>query len=218
MTDVEAAYLETVERHGVPIVGAYLSHKGMNPVVLLDLTGRRIYAYPYEEFMKILSERGQTMLAQQYNRALREDEFIVFVRDCKNKRLLSYSLEQPVLEWRYELEQVEKPPPNMDVWPKHDHRIGGARKRQRIRGPGGGRKLAEVKDPAIVPTLERLLNDQNEIGGDPMTEQKWVRSSLRRLSEQLAAAGHPASAPTVGRLLKKGALSSLQVLRRAILG
>ena len=29
--------------------------------------------------------------------------------------------------------------------------------RDRIRLPGGGRKLIEVKDPAILPTLERLL-------------------------------------------------------------
>lgn len=34
-----------------------------------------------------------------------------------------------------------------------------------------------------------------------MSEQKWVRSSLRRLSRRLGEAGHPASPPTVGRLL-----------------
>lgn len=37
--------------------------------------------------------------------------------------------------------------------------------------------------------------------GDPMTEQKWVRVSLRHLSRQLGEAGHPASPPTVRRLL-----------------
>lgn len=36
-----------------------------------------------------------------------------------------------------------------------------------------------------------------------MSEQKWVRSSLAQLSRRLTAAGHPASAPTVGRLLRK---------------
>lgn len=36
-----------------------------------------------------------------------------------------------------------------------------------------------------------------------MSEQKWVRSSLRHLSERLEQAGHPASPPTVGRLLRK---------------
>lgn len=70
----------------------------------------------------------------------------------------------------------------------------------RIRRPGGGRKLIEEKDPAIIPALERLLAD--EIAGDPMTEQKWVRSSLRMLSKRLADEGHRASTNTVARLLK----------------
>jgi len=36
-----------------------------------------------------------------------------------------------------------------------------------------------------------------------MSDQKWVRSSLRTLSQRLQEAGHRASPPTVGRLLKK---------------
>jgi hypothetical protein len=34
-----------------------------------------------------------------------------------------------------------------------------------------------------------------------MSDQKWVRSSLRTLSTRLSEAGHPVSPPTVGRLL-----------------
>jgi hypothetical protein len=36
-----------------------------------------------------------------------------------------------------------------------------------------------------------------------MSQKKWVRASLRRLSRELGQAGHAASAPTVGRLLGK---------------
>jgi hypothetical protein len=42
-----------------------------------------------------------------------------------------------------------------------------------------------------------------ETAGDPQSERKWVRRSLRKLSEQLQPTGHPASAPTVARLLRK---------------
>jgi Rhodopirellula transposase DDE domain len=42
-----------------------------------------------------------------------------------------------------------------------------------------------------------------ETAGDPQSTQKWVRSSLRHLSARLHAGGHPASPPTVGRLLGK---------------
>jgi Rhodopirellula transposase DDE domain len=73
--------------------------------------------------------------------------------------------------------------------------------RDRIRLPGGGRKLTEVRDPAIVPTLEKLL--ANEIGGDPISDRKWVRCSLRQLCKWLKDEGHPASSTVVSRLLKK---------------
>ena len=71
----------------------------------------------------------------------------------------------------------------------------------RVRSPGGGPKLTEVKDPSILVALEKLLED--EVAGDPMSEQKWVRNSLRHLSERLAAGGHQASHNVVARLLKK---------------
>jgi hypothetical protein len=47
--------------------------------------------------------------------------------------------------------------------------------------------------------LEELVAP--ETAGDPMSEQKWVRSSLRQLSTRLGDAGYPVSPPTVGRLL-----------------
>jgi hypothetical protein len=47
--------------------------------------------------------------------------------------------------------------------------------------------LAELVEPVTV--------------GDPMSEQKWVRASLRSLSRRLGEAGHSASPPTVRRLL-----------------
>jgi hypothetical protein len=64
-----------------------------------------------------------------------------------------------------------------------------------------GRKLAELKDPDIEPALERMLSD--EVAGDPMGCQKWVRSSLRHLSKHLKEQGHQAGIGTVSRLLRK---------------
>jgi hypothetical protein len=50
-----------------------------------------------------------------------------------------------------------------------------------------------------VTTLQELVEPVT--AGDPMSEQKWVRASLRSLSRRLGEAGHPASPPTVRRLL-----------------
>jgi transposase len=74
--------------------------------------------------------------------------------------------------------------------------------RTRIRRPGGGRKLVEEKNPTLVAVLEQMLSNENEIAGDPMGKQKWVRSSTRRLSARLAEAGYQVSHTTVCRLLK----------------
>lgn len=71
----------------------------------------------------------------------------------------------------------------------------------RVRLAGGGRHRIEVKDPEIETALLQLVTP--ETAGDPTGPRKWVRSTLRRLSVGLAAAGHPASHVTVRRLLKE---------------
>jgi hypothetical protein len=50
-----------------------------------------------------------------------------------------------------------------------------------------------------VTALQALVEPVT--AGDPMSERKWVRASLRSLSRRLAEGGHPASPPTVRRLL-----------------
>ena len=72
----------------------------------------------------------------------------------------------------------------------------------RIRAPGGGRPAREAQDPGLLPTLEALLApaDGRRSHGPPGQGQAH---SLRHLSAALGAAGHPASRPTVSRLLRE---------------
>ena len=72
----------------------------------------------------------------------------------------------------------------------------------RLRAAGGGRPAREVQDPALVPALEQVLNE--ETAGDPMGRRpKAKRSSLAHLSAVLHDAHHPASRPTVARLIRQ---------------
>jgi Rhodopirellula transposase DDE domain len=87
-------------------------------------------------------------------------------------------------------ESSAEPKPGPAHRPEHD----------RIRRPGAGRKLTEVKDPGVIAALEQMLVDEE--AGDPMGEQRWVRSNPRQLSERLTAEGHPVGRGTVARLLK----------------
>ncbi|GEM_PF-2745754 len=63
------------------------------PVMLYDLQEQKIYAYPYREFKADLSERSQVILEEQYQRAIANDQLVVFVRDNEQRRLVSYSLD-----------------------------------------------------------------------------------------------------------------------------
>src|SRR5712692_7711508 len=165
MTPTKDKYLDAIEKHCVRILEVYSHYEEKKPIILFDVTEGNIYAYPYREFKKDLNLGERASFAKQYNEALREEQFVVFVRDSQEKKLISYSIERPVVERSYGFES--------------NHEL----MKHRIRRPGGGRKLTEEKDP--------------------MTEQKWIRSSLRRLSERLAEEGHQASVGVVARLLKQ---------------
>jgi hypothetical protein len=99
-----------------------------------------------------------------------------------------------------ELDRLESAPEGPQPSSGPGGRSRGLWSQPRVRLPGAGRKWTEDKNPAILPALELLLDD--EVAGDPMGKQRWVRSSLRHLSERLTVQGHPASPTTVSRLLK----------------
>jgi hypothetical protein len=75
----------------------------------------------------------------------------------------------------------------------------GAQPLGRVRRPGGGRKSAAENDPGLVAALEALI-EPREVG-DPVSPLRWTTASLRDLARELAEAGHPVSAPVIGRLL-----------------
>ena len=75
----------------------------------------------------------------------------------------------------------------------------------RVRRPGGGRKAAAQQDPDLLPALLALVEPDQR--GDPMSPLRWTTKSLRHLAEELTRQGHPVSAPTVGRLLKREGFS-----------
>lgn len=83
----------------------------------------------------------------------------------------------------------------------------------RVRAPGAGRRASERRDSALLAVLAALLAP--ETAGDPQCLAKYKRSSLRTLSARLRAAGHPASPPTVARLLRQLGYSPKANVRRA---
>ena len=71
--------------------------------------------------------------------------------------------------------------------------------------PERGRPRAAEADPALVPALNRLVDPASR--GDPESPLRWTPKSTEKLAGELAAAGHPVSPDTVGRLLKEDGYS-----------
>ncbi|MGD0886831.1 MAG: hypothetical protein ABSA46_18475 [Thermodesulfovibrionales bacterium] len=178
-------YFKVIKQHWDFICHAYLIHDDKKPVILLDVTEGMIYAYPYKDFKVQLSEYGQASLTKQYKEGLQKNLFVIFVRNDEEKKRISYSMNLPEVSGSVPLDRCELTlaRASTDPWPTHSDRIGTTRQQYRIRRPGSGRKLAEIKDPYVVTALERMLAD--EVAGDPMTDQKWIRSSLSQLSKRL---------------------------------
>lgn len=85
-------YLEIIQSIWADIVNAYNNFVDKNPIVLYDLQKRLIYVYPFEGFRAELSESSQLSITHQYMDALANDQFVVFVRDSKNEKLVSYTV------------------------------------------------------------------------------------------------------------------------------
>jgi transposase len=94
------------------------------------------------------------------------------------------------------------------------HKTKRRRQQERIRRPGGGRKLVEVKDPSILTAIENII--ENDIAGDPMSRKKWVRISTKEISNRLKEVGYYVSSTTVSRLLKDSGYSMRANKKRKI--
>ena len=77
----------------------YKKFKDKKPVMELSLPSYKIYAYPYSEYLKMLSERSQEMLKKEYNEAIKNNKMVVFIRDNKEGVLKSSSF--PIEELDY---------------------------------------------------------------------------------------------------------------------
>ena len=81
----------------------------------------------------------------------------------------------------------------------------------RVRRPGGGRKLLVEKDASLLDDLLALVEPSER--GDPMSPLRWTCKSLSQLAAALVAQGHRIGRTVVGELLHKQRFS-LQANRK----
>lgn len=94
MTDKDKLLAAADVRAG-DIIMLYRRFADKKPVMLLELPSQRIYAYPYLEFKKTLSERSQKMLEKEYTEAVPNGKMVVFVKDNDRRKMISFSVDEP---------------------------------------------------------------------------------------------------------------------------
>jgi Rhodopirellula transposase DDE domain len=86
---------------------------------------------------------------------------------------------------------------------------------RRVRAPGGGRKKAEVTDPALLDALDALIEPDTR--GDPESPLRWTTKSTRHLAGELTEQGHAVSHSVVANILRS-LNYSLQGTRKTLEG
>jgi len=71
----------------------------------------------------------------------------------------------------------------------------------RVRRAGGGRKRLTESDPGLLAALEALVRDSCR--GDPGSPLTWTTRSVKKLADELTAAGHRCSPPSAWRVLRR---------------
>jgi hypothetical protein len=71
--------------------------------------------------------------------------------------------------------------------------------RGRVRRSGGGRKSVAVSDPALLETLDAMI--EGDTRGDPESPLRWICTSTRAIARQLERKNHSISHVKVGQIL-----------------
>jgi len=68
----------------------YEAFRDKQPILEYDVVGKKIYSYSGKDYINTLSSRTRDETLNQYENACANNQFILFVKDKKNKKLKSY--------------------------------------------------------------------------------------------------------------------------------
>jgi hypothetical protein len=83
-------YFEALQEQWPNIRALYMKYESQNPVILYDIEEKKIYAYPYREFVAEMSEKSRASLDGDYKSAPALGSMVVFVRNNIKRKLVSY--------------------------------------------------------------------------------------------------------------------------------
>jgi len=88
-------YLETIDKHWDNIIMMYMTFQERRPIIEFEISSKKIYSYSAEDYIQSLTSRTRNMAKEQYEKAIRNHQFLLFVKDTQNKKLRSYIFDLP---------------------------------------------------------------------------------------------------------------------------
>jgi hypothetical protein len=86
--------LETASQVMEDIRRAYRIYRKKRPIIEFAVDENLIYAFPYAGYYDHLSERSQKLLEREYQEAQANRQIVVFVKDNRTRRLISFSIDE----------------------------------------------------------------------------------------------------------------------------
>ena len=89
-------YLDLIDEKWDKIMLIYEVFKNNKPIIEYDITNKKIYAYPAKDYIQGLSQRTRGHTRKMYKEAVRDNQFLLFIKDYENQRLRSYVFDLPL--------------------------------------------------------------------------------------------------------------------------
>jgi len=77
------------------IIMVYQYFQDKKPIIEYEVSTRKIYSYPPQEYINALSLRTREKTRKQYEDVVKNNQFLLFIRDHKNQKLKSYVFDIP---------------------------------------------------------------------------------------------------------------------------
>ncbi len=88
-------YLDLIDDQWNNIAMMYDIYRDKQPIVEYKVDRKKIYAYSASEYIGALTLRTRNKTKKQYEDACKNNQFMLFIRDKRNKKLRSYIFDVP---------------------------------------------------------------------------------------------------------------------------
>jgi hypothetical protein len=88
-------YLDLIDEQWSNIAMIYDTFRNKKPILEYEVDGKKIFSYPAIDYINDLTERTRNRTEKQYEDACNNNQFLLFIKDKRNKKLRSYIFDIP---------------------------------------------------------------------------------------------------------------------------